>query len=119
MLHVGKLRISLRGKCIEYVFADPRTQRELFPGQQKYLQAHQVQGDRSASSLLDLWIWSGAGSVLFAAGARGCPGRADPGSQTSLLHLSRRWDGEAGGWAEGGVAGTQPGEGYYRLGQLL
>lgn len=46
------MRISLRGKCIEYVFADPRTQRELFPRQQKYLQAyHQVQGALSASSL--------------------------------------------------------------------
>lgn len=51
-LHSTKMRISLRGTYIERFCADPRTQRESFPGKQKCVHIHQF---RALSQLLSSW----------------------------------------------------------------
>lgn len=104
MLHIPEMSISSRGKFAEYVCADPGTQRELFPRQQKCLCVRLVQGAFSVSSSLDLWVLLGAGLILFVGRRAGYPRWAGLGSQPPIVSLSLRWDGRmAAGQSEGRV----------------
>ena len=73
-----------------------------FPGNRNVFKLTKFRVLPQPVSSLDLWVLSGAGHILFVGGTWGCSGWAGLESQLSL-HLSRRRDGEDGGWAECGV----------------
>jgi hypothetical protein len=99
----------LRGKFIEYVCADPKTQRELFPRQQKCLHIHGGQGLSQPLFFLDLWILLGTRHILCGRKVQ----LSDPAAWApSLLHRAFLADGMrrmAAGQSEGELNPGQKG----------
>lgn len=113
VLHFGKMRVSMRGKFIEYVCTDPRTQRELLPGNRNIFIF--IIGFRGLSRPL---------SSLGPVGSRTYPQvggtvswLAWPGLPAFYPESSHQWNGKE--WAASMRGGLNPGQkGYYPLVQL-
>lgn len=117
MPHIGKMRVSSRGKFIEYAGVTPRTQRESFPRQLECLCVCRFRVLAQPLSSLDLW-------VLWGVGCPRCAGRwqvilaerAGGPSQPSSNFLTDGAGRMAAGQSEGRLNPVH--EGHYPLAQL-
>lgn len=115
MLYIGRMRISSRGKFIEYVCTDPKAQRESFPRQQKCLHVHGVQAASWAALLPGLvggfYRGQDAASLLqegWAILAEQARGPSNPLLTLLTNGMERKVAGQSEGWIESSPGRSWP-----------